>query len=160
MIRWRWNDPDHIDAHRADFSVSPERVMEWLVEEHLSRIEPPRREGWLHRSYEYPEVLGRSGLREVPPDGSASFWGYRKKRTIPSHLCEGEKSLTRHICLWGWWEEKDFVVHTLYPGERAPREIHDPDLKLQDLPDAIAFWRIHAIVVEKGDWSESHHRVP
>ncbi|WP_143559083.1 hypothetical protein [Alkalispirochaeta americana] len=131
--------------------------MDWLVEEHLSSISPAHRQGWVHASYEYPRFAGVSGLREVPPDGSASFWGYRNKRTIPSHLCEGEKSLTREICLWGWWDSPCFVVHTLYPGAKAPREIHDPDLTLQEIAGAIEFWRVHAIVVEKGDWSESHH---
>jgi hypothetical protein len=50
------------------------------------------------------------------------------------------------VCLWGWWEPDAFIIHTVYPGKVAPREIHDPEIPLSELPAAIEFWRRHAIM--------------
>ena len=41
----------------------------------------------------------------------------------------------------------------MYPGQVAPREIHDPELPLKELQDAIDFWRCHAIVVSEGEYT-------
>ena len=148
---WRWNDPDHLEAHRDEFS----RPVEEILEELRPLVEPlfEKPGHWLHRDWELAEPTGLSGLRSVVPDGSESFWAYRRGRTIPSHLCLGERRPTRSICLWGWWESDAFVIHTIYPGTVAPREIHDPQIDLKDLPAAIEFWRTHAIVTEEGRYT-------
>lgn len=180
MNWWRWNDSYHIAAHRADFSVPPEDVMDLLEGEVRPSGErtPDRAKAeqgrtlpvgpgstdangvrWLHRDFEMDREIGVTGLRVVPEDGSQSFWAYRQGRKIPSHLSLGSKEPTRWVCLWGWWEDTAenplFVVHTIYPGRVAPREIHDPDLPLRDIAAAIRFWKNHAIIVAEGEYADT-----
>ena len=154
---WKWNDRAHFEAHREEFSRAVEEILEEVRPKLLELDSPdpdelgpeiPRR--WVHAEWELPRVTGRSGLRSVEPGGGDSFWAYRPGRAIPSHLTLGEGEHTRWICLWGWWEPEAFVIHTIYPGRKAPREIHDPEIALGDLPESIEFWRSHAIVTEKG----------
>jgi hypothetical protein len=72
-----------------------------------------------------------------------------------SHLVVGEKSPTRWLCVWGFWEtERSFALHTLYPGRTAPREIHDPEIDPEEMAAAIHFWSRHAIVVAPGEWEK------
>lgn len=115
------------------------------------------RRHWVHEEWELSAPTGYSGLRGVSPGNAAgegdSFWAYRAGRRIPSHLCLGERELTSWVCLWGWVEPGVFVIHTIYPGRKAPREIHDPELALSQLSEAIEFWRTHAIVTEEGAFS-------
>lgn len=156
---WRWNDPSHLDAHRAEFLRPVEDILDELYplvaplrprdEEIAAASEPIP----LHVDFALSAPPGLSGLRTVPADGSESFWAYRRGRSIPSHLCHGEREVTDRICLWGWWDSTHFVIHTLYPGTVAPREIHDPAIALADLPRAIAFWSTHAIITPEGAYS-------
>ena len=161
-FRWVWNDPSHRAAHSGDFITDPDRVLELLaprialrMPDEASMAAPyrDRPELAFHDDFELEEPVGLSGLRNVCDESIPSFWGYRPGRRIPSHLCLGEKAPTQWICLWGWWEPGRFVIHTLYPGRVAPREIHDPDLSTEDIPAAIEFWRCHAIVVGEGEYS-------
>lgn len=177
-FEWRWRDPAHLEAHRDEFHRSVEAILEELrplVTERrpaASRLaasghhrgDPQAREGFqrigdleLHDDFELPEIVGESGLREVPADGTASFWAYRPGRTIPSHLCLGTREPTRHVCLWGRWESDGFVIHTIYPGRAAPREIHDPEIRLDELARSIEFWRVHAIITKEGAYSRTPH---
>ncbi len=123
-IRWKWNDPGHFEAHKQEFIRPVEEILEELS---LLLADVERAPGdRLHRDFCLSAPAGLSGLMEVPADGSGSFWGYRKGRSIPSHLCRGEKKETNMVCLWGWWESEElFIIHTIYPGRSAPREIHD-----------------------------------
>jgi hypothetical protein len=57
----------------------------------------------------------------------------------------------------GKWDVDAFAIHTLYPGLRAPREIHDLDLTLSELPHTIKFWRNHAIITQEGSYSRDPH---
>ncbi|MEX2443224.1 MAG: hypothetical protein WD492_06455 [Alkalispirochaeta sp.] len=166
---WKWRDPSHIEAHRAEFSRSVEDILEELrplvastrppadvlevaetTQDGTPRLDDAR---WVHADWQLSAVAGESGLRQVRTDGSESFWGYRKGRHIPSHLCLGHREPTRSVCLWGWWEREAFVIHTIYPGKAAPREIHDPEISLAALPAAIEFWRRHAIITTPGGYS-------
>lgn len=155
-FEWRWRDPTHLDAHRDEFS----RPVEQILEELRPLIAPLRPSPGadrteIHADWVLERETGASGLREVAPDGSDSFWAYRKGRAIPSHLCLGAPTPTRSVCLWGRWEEGEFVIHTIYPGVAAPREIHDPEISLEELPAAIEFWRNHAIITMPGRYSDS-----
>jgi len=167
---WKWRDPAHIDAHRAEFSRSIDAILEEL-RPLVAATRPPRDpqkafgitqsdaptahdERWVHADWQLAEPVGHSGLRRVPANGSVSFWGYRTGRRIPSHLCVGEREPTRSVCIWGWWEPDAFIIHTIYPGTVAPREIHDPEIPLADLPAAIEFWRRHAIITTATGYSE------
>lgn len=157
-FNWRWNDPDHLAAHRDEFSRPVEQLLEelrpFVADAPITeRDDGGRRRLWVHTDAELSAPVGISGLREVPPDGSASFWAYRRGRRIPSHLCLGEGEPTCLACIWGWWEDESFVIHTLYPGRVAPREIHDPELPLRDIPAAIEFWRRHAIITREGAYA-------
>ncbi len=159
-FEWRWRDPSHLDAHRAEFFIPPEDVLE-LLRPLVAPRRPAPPEGArsdavevpLHEDFGLEVTVGESGLREVPPDGSESFWAYRSGRAIPSHLCLGKRVPTQRVCLWGTWKGSVFEIHTLYPGTRAPREIHDPDIQLADLPAAITFWSTHAIITQHGSYS-------
>lgn len=159
---WVWNDPSHRAAHAADFVMDPDRVLDLLagriaplMPDETSMIAPYRDQPELafHEDFELDDSVGRTGLRNVCEDSTPSFWGYRAGRRTPSHICLGEKALTKRVCLWGWWEPGRFVIHTLYPGRVAPREIHDPELPPEDISAALDFWRCHAIVVGEGDYT-------
>jgi len=148
----RFRDEGHLRAHVDHFSVPLDRALGWARDELAAR---PERSGWSHFDFECPEVVGVTGLKVVEPGRSGDFWARRRGRTLPSHLIVGEKKTTRDLCVWGFWDdEATFVLHTLYPGKVAPREIHDPELPLKDLPAALAFWTTHAIVVAEGEWDE------
>jgi hypothetical protein len=158
---WRWIDPSHLEAHRAEFYLPPEEVLEQLkplVAEQRPDVVGSEQVAF-HTDIELPDLIGESGLKRVPPDGSQSFWGYRLGRAIPSHLCLGKREPTRSVCLWGAWEEDAFLIHTLYPGRRAPQEIHDPQIALSGLPESIEFWRTHAIITKEGSYSRTPYRV-
>ncbi len=150
-IRWKWKDPAHFEAHEKEFIRPVEEILEELS---VLLSDMKRAPGdTFHQDFCLSAPVGFSGLVEVPVDGSRSFWGYRKGRGIPSHLCIGEKIKTNMLCLWGWWEKDSlFVIHTVYPGKVAPREIHDPELHLEDIAQAVAFWSTHAIIVKEGEY--------
>ena len=142
-------DEGHLRAHLDDFSVSLEQALEWAA----GRLAVSnRRSGWEHFDFRAPRPVGLSGLKKIWPWTRGDFWGRRKGRSLPSHLFVGEKAPTDRLCVWGLWQEDgSFLLHTLYPGRVAPREIHDPELALGELPAAIRFWAVHAIVVGAGE---------
>jgi hypothetical protein len=160
-IRWEWRDPEHLEAHRKEFTLPVERVLDEVAARAVAGnpgdhpLDPRDRAGaesegtdrWVHIDMDLGRVTGLAGLRDVPPDGSQSFWGYRLRRAIPSHLCFGQRRPTSHVCVWGIKRGERFIIHTIYPGTVAPREIHDPELALTDLPASIEFWRSRAIIV-------------
>ncbi len=161
-FEWVWNDPSHLDAHIRDFLIHPSELLE-LIHPEVLKLKPEERDildafkgnktlGFQH-SFELPDPVGDSGLVNVCESGNPSFWGYRIGRSIPSHLCLEKKELTTSLCLWGRWEPGKFVIHTMYPGQVAPREIHDPELPLAELQAAVDFWCCHAIVVSEGEYT-------
>jgi len=148
---WKWIDPGHLEAHQKDFLLSPDHIMR-MLEPLISPGSHSEDRIPLYRDWYMDEVTGYSGLRECS-SGDDSFWAYRKGRSIPSHLIHGEKEETHWICLAGFWKERRFFIHTLYPGRKAPREIHDPSLSPEELKEAVEFWSVHAIIVKEGDYS-------
>lgn len=145
-----FRDEGHLRAHIDDFSVPLDQALDWARE----RLEAsPRRSGWEHFDFQAPALVGVTGLQRLRPWSHGDFWAPRKGRTRPSHLIVGSKIPTKRLCVWGFWETSErFVLHTLYPGTVAPREIHDPELPLQNLPEALRFWTRHAIIVNPGEW--------
>lgn len=142
-------NPSHLEAHQADFALPLEDLLAFAAEA-LTRRGPPRvfpvEEGFFVRC---PRVTGRAGLARIWPWTRGDYWAPRTGRTIPSHLIAGKAKPTRELCVWGFWESEDsFILHTLYPGRPAPREIHDPGLKAGEMSRSIAFWKTHAIIVE------------
>ncbi len=135
----------HLSAHLDDFTMSWSNVLD-AIGDSLNRC--GTREGLVHQGFVQDRQVGRTGLVAVK-SGDASFWAYRSGRTIPSHLVVGEMAATNEICVWGEWTASDrFELLTCYPGGPAPREIHDPELELDEIDEAIAFWSDHAIVVD------------
>ena len=131
-------DEGHLRAHAADFSAGLDRALEWARERLAASS---GREGWACFDFAAPAVAGRGGLKRIWPWTRGDFWARREGRRIPSHLIEGRSRATRRLCVWGRWkDETTFVLHTIYPGRAAPREIHDPSLPLEELPRALAFW--------------------
>jgi len=143
-------DEGHLRAHLDDFAVPLEEALGWAV----SRLAAStRRSGWEHFDFRAPHIAGLNNLKKIRPWTRGDFWGRRKGRNLPSHLVVGKKAPTDRLCVWGLWQEDgSFLLHTIYPGRAAPREIHDPELALAELPAAIGFWTRHAIVVGPGEW--------
>jgi hypothetical protein len=151
-IRISFRDESHLRAHADHFSVPMDRALDWA----RARLEAsPLRSGWEHFDFEAPEVVGLTGLKSLRPWTPGDFWARRRGRTLPSHLIVGQKRPTRRLCVHGYWQdETTFLLHTLYPGRVAPREIHDPELTMAELPEALRFWRRHAIIVSPTEWEE------
>ena len=148
----KFRDESHMRAHADHFSVPLDRALGWVQVQLALRT---RMTGWAHFDFACPESVGLTGLKRLGFWTRGAFWARRLGRTIPSHLIRGEKIPTNRLCVWGFWQDgKTFVLHTLYPGRVAPREIHDPELTLADLPGAMKFWTGHAIVVVPGEWEE------
>lgn len=143
-------DRAHLEAHLGDFLVPLEKALEWA----RSRLEEsPQRSGEERLEFRAPRPVGMMGLATLRPWTRKAFWARRRGRSIPSHLIVGRKRPTRWLCAWGAWQgQKTFVLHTLYPGRTAPREIHDPEISMEELPRAVGFWSRHAIVVAAGEW--------
>jgi hypothetical protein len=147
----RFRDEGHLKAHLDHFAVPLETALGWVKEQLSSRTD---RSGWAHFDFACPGTAGVSGLKTLGADDKA-FWARRRGRTIPSHLLLGDKVPTDRLCVWGYWESPSaFVLHTLYPGVVAPREIDDPELHDEDRPAAVAFWTRHALLVAPGEWDE------
>lgn len=89
--------------------------------------------------------IGRS--RCVPVAGRRTWWGYRPDRRIPSHLAAGEPALVSTLTAWVRRASDDRIdLLTVYPGEPAPKERHDPSLTDAERPEAEAFWAAHALI--------------
>ncbi len=137
--------PGHLSAHVDDFTLSWPELLD-AVGDSLNRC--GTRQGPVHEGFGQKSEVGRTGLVKVE-SGDPSFWGVRSGRTVPSHLIVGTKVITRELCVWGEWATPDrFELLTCYPGGPAPREIHDPEIGLGQIDEAIAFWSVHAIVVD------------
>jgi hypothetical protein len=140
-------DPAHLEAHRAEYLLPLETLLELAARALAAGPRQPGAE--LKIGVRCPRAVGSGGLARLWPWTRGDFWAPRPGRTIPSHLIAARRRPTRWLCIWGSWEsDSHFVVHTLYPGRPAPREIHDPDLAPAQLNEAIRFWSRHAIIVE------------
>ncbi|MEA3502495.1 MAG: hypothetical protein U9R47_06945 [Actinomycetota bacterium] len=144
-------DAGHLAAHADDFVLSWGEVLDAIADA-LSRR--GTRAGVVHDGFVQARPVGLTGVVAVGPDDSP-FWGYRPGRTVPSHLIAGTKVATRDLCVWGEWLAPDrFDLWTCYPGGPAPREIHDPEIGLDEVDEAITFWSAHAIVVDRAHADE------
>ena len=140
-------DAAHLMAHADDFTISWSDVLNGIAGA-LGLCDT--RIGVVHDGFMQASEVGFTGVVEVEP-GDSSFWGYRPSRSVPSHLVVGTKVTTRNLCVWGEWLAPDrFDLWTCYPGGPAPREIHDPEIGLDEIDEAIAFWATHAIVIDRG----------
>lgn len=148
-IRISFRDEEHEKAHIDHFSVPLDLALQWV----RARLEGlPRRSGCEHFDFKAPQKVGLTGLKTIWPWTHGDFWARRRGRTLPSHLIAGRKRSTRRLCVWGFWQDEGtFVLHTLYPGRVAPREIHDPELPLSELPKALKFWTRHAILISPSE---------
>ena len=137
-------DPGHLMAHLDDFIISWQDLRDAIAGV-LGGCRT--RTGVIHGGFPQTTIVGVTGVVAVGPDDTP-FWGFRQGRVVPSHLVVGEKVVTRELCLWGEWLAPDrFDLWTCYPGGPAPREIHDPEIGLDEIDEAIAFWSAHAIIV-------------
>lgn len=146
-VRISLRDPAHLEAHRIEYQLPLEQLIE-LAQAALNKRQPhPGSEECI--GLRCPVIVGNGGLKRLWPWTRDDFWAARPGRNIPSHLIIAKRRPTNWLCIWGSWESPDhFILHTLYPGRPAPREIHDPALPAAALKEAIRFWKRHAIVVE------------
>jgi len=143
-------DEDHLNAHLDHFSVTLDQALAWV----RHRLEASStRSGWEHFDFRAPRRVGLTGLKTLRPWTRGDFWACRRGRSCPSHLIVSRKHPTRTLCVWGFWQDDStFILHTLYPGRVAPREIHDPELSPSEMGDAVRFWARHAIIVSPSEW--------
>ncbi len=149
-------DENHFKAHEAELEILRHEVFDTIRRE-LETLRSARRPGDEYfngtevRSFvRCSRPVGHGGLKRIRPWTRNHFWGYRPGRSIPSHLCYGRRGRTRDLCYWGHWDSSErFILHTFYPGRPAPREIHDPDITLEELPVSLRFWMRHAIIVDR-----------
>lgn len=135
-------DMPHIAAHLTAFEIPFSRVVD-LVRRTIAR----RPRGEVVKAVRSSSNIGVSKCVTLKPRDVA-FWGHRPGREIPSHLVVGAGRPTREMTIVGrWLDRKRFFVRTVYPGPLAPREIHDPEITLGEIDEAIAFWSTHALVV-------------
>ncbi|MBN2628851.1 MAG: hypothetical protein JXA95_19460 [Spirochaetales bacterium] len=145
------DDPDHLEAHIPDFFFGLDEILAG-ISRRLASI--PYREGSFCETLEWDVPVGLTGLKYLEEKESRDFWGYRKGRTILSHLIIAEKRETTSLCCWGAFESSElFRLHTCYPGRPAPREIHNPHVPPEEMKTSVDFWSRHAIIVSEGDFS-------
>lgn len=149
-------DETHFKAHEAELEISRDEVLAIIRAEltrrrnEYTRLHPEGEDTEVRTYVRCKRPVGKGGLKRIRPWTRNHFWDYRPGRNIPSHLCRSTPGRTRDLCFWGHWSSGDrFILHTFYPGRPAPREIHDPDITLEELPEAIRFWATHAIIVER-----------
>jgi hypothetical protein len=144
-VRITVRDESHLQAHEHELNLSREEAFDLIARE----LDARPGSGEVRRSVRCRRVVGTGGLKRVRPWSNASYWDYREGRSIPSHLVVARRRRTRHLCFWGRWiDGVTFEVHTYYPGKVAPREIHDPEIALEELKRSVRFWARHAIVSE------------
>lgn len=67
-FEWVWKDPSHLEAHRHEFYVSPDEILELLK----PLVAPPAESGAsLHKHYVLDRIVGESGLRKAAPTRAA-----------------------------------------------------------------------------------------
>jgi len=148
QITLEFRDPEHFKAHEKDFLLPWENLINQIKEVLQARIPQIGQEDIFACKLKQP--VGYSGLFRIRPWTCKDYWGLRPGRNIPSHLIQGKRKKTRNLCVWGRWTNANtFLLHTVYPGIPAPREIHDPEIDLKDLGKSIRFWSQHAIIVEQ-----------
>lgn len=134
-------DEGHVAAHLADLALPLAEALEAAV-----RALDGHRDGEAAVSVDLGRPVGRSRLVRLGP-GDRPWWGLRPGRSTPSHLVAGTPRETTVLTVGGRWRGPDRLeLDTLFPGEGAPREIHDPALPLDEIDAAIAFWTTHALV--------------
>lgn len=138
-------DDLHLEAHLADLRIPLDHALRLVAE---AVPDPPDDPTCI--VVDTGAIAGLSGLRRLEP-GDAAWWARRPGREYPSHLVAGALVPTRHLTAWVHrersWPGAPLRIRTLYAGEPAPREIHDPNLPLDEMDAAIAFWTAHALVV-------------
>lgn len=91
------------------------------------------------------EPLGTS--RCVPTAGKHAWWDYRPGRPTPSRFVAGNPVPVAVLTAWLRRESAETAtLLTLYPGEPAPREVHDPELRELERHDSHEFWGTHALI--------------
>lgn len=137
VVQW---DADHLVAHLGDFLVPFDEVLDRAAEALADAGEE-----LAIRTVEAPHPVGYSRLVALSP-GDPAYWGYRERRMYLSHLAPGPPSPTRLLTAWGRRPSPDrLVLHTVFAGGPAPREIHDPDLSPDAVDTSITFWTRHAL---------------
>ncbi len=150
-IKVKVMDPGHLEAHRSDFFFGLEEILAGIGKLLANR---PYREGPFCETLDWGVPVGLTGLKVLEGRDEGDFWGFRRGRTIPSHLIRAEKMPTNSLCCWGEWEDREtFLLHTCYAGNPAPREIHSPRLEMEDMKVSVDFWSRHAIIVGEGEYT-------
>ena len=138
-------DSKHLEAHRKEFLISLDDVLT-EVKKALA-LQTPKPGSEVVFTWKTRHPIGTGGLARVYFWTKNDYWAPRNGRTILSHLIRGRRPKIKTLCIWGRWDsEYRFLLHTVYPGKPAPREIHDSALTPETMREAVRFWSKHAII--------------
>ncbi len=133
-------DAQHLQAHADDFLIPLDEVIRIVV-----NALDQGKVGSVSATLDLGRPAGVSRLVQLGGDDHA-YWGVRPGRALPSHLIDCAPRPTTLITAWGTWTDRDRLnLETVFPGPSAPREIHDPELPLDEIDASIAFWMRHAL---------------
>lgn len=135
----------HAESH-LDHALTPAHVS-WLLKEFEGK------QGFFIASLEIPADLGPlpcglyGPLVGDPPVPEAEVtYAARGTRTWPSRLSRFAIRESRMVTvIAGPHDGRACVLFTAYGGPLAPREPGDPSLKGDELEEAQAFWKNHAL---------------
>lgn len=133
-------DDAHMQAHP--------QITESLLAEAIGKVDykPP----FQMVTVNMDRTIGTDMCVSTGPDDKI-VWQSRKGRTTPSRMVLGREPEPTSLVTVGICTDDDGLetVFTAFPGQLAPKELHDPRLREDERPEAEAFWAVHALVAEE-----------
>lgn len=133
-------DDAHMQAHP--------QITEALLAEAIGKVDykPP----FQMVTVDMGRTIGTDPCVSTGPDDKI-VWQARKGRTTPSRMVLGREPEATNLVTVGICTDDDGLetVFTAFPGQLAPKELHDPRLREDERPEAEAFWAVHALVAEE-----------
>lgn len=133
-------DDTHMQAHP--------QITESLLAEAIGKVDykPP----FQMVTVDMGRTIGTDMCVSTGPDDKI-VWQARKGRTTPSRMVLGREPEPTSLVTVGICTDDDGLetVFTAFPGQLAPKELHDPRLKEEERAEAETFWATHALVAEE-----------
>jgi hypothetical protein len=131
----------------------PESVIEAVTLAFADVANPDKRV--LIETLELPEAAGSvacalygPAIGDPPVSEDEVQYQIRPGRSWPSRTVARPVRQTRTLTLIaGPHDGHDLVLYTCYGGPAAPMEVDDPNLKEEDRPASVEFWKVHALAL-------------
>lgn len=139
----------HMEAHRNDFIVQYEKLIEWCKKNgqfaHLSK-------SFEEMVVEFPFPVGFGKLFETTP-GDAVVYAQRLNRYTYTRFVKGKKPYAIKKCVICLKKnrnrEDEYYLVTIFPGSNPIKEPEDRNIKTKEgLRESLVFWRKHALYYE------------